>query len=84
MLDKIGIYRALITNINLPGKLTGWDVARHARQISDSLPVIYLTAASAHDWETEGVPNSKLMTKPFALAQLVSALLEVSEVVMTG
>lgn len=34
MLDKEGAdYRALITDVNLPGKLTGWDVARHAPEV---------------------------------------------------
>ncbi len=75
MLDKEGAdYRALITDVNLPGKLTGWDVARHSREINDRLPVIYMTGASAHDWASKGVPNSQLMTKPFALGQLITAL----------
>ena len=33
MLDKDGAdYSALITDINLSGTLTGWDVAKHARE----------------------------------------------------
>lgn len=75
MLDKEGAdYRALITDVNLPGKLTGWDVARHAREVNDRLPVIYMTGASAHDWASKGVPNSQLMPKPFAVAQVVTAV----------
>jgi CheY-like chemotaxis protein len=75
MLDKEGVdYRALITDINLPGNVTGWDVARHAREINDRLPVVYMTAASAHDWASKGVPNSQLMPKPFAAAQVVTAV----------
>ncbi len=75
MLDKDGAdYGALITDINLGGTLTGWDVARHAREINDKLPVIYMTGASAHDWASKGVPNSQLMPKPFAVAQVVTAV----------
>jgi CheY-like chemotaxis protein len=34
-------YRALITDVNLaPGGLTGWDVARHAREMESELPVV--------------------------------------------
>ena len=34
LLDKSGqSYSALITDIRLPGKLTGWDIARHAREL---------------------------------------------------
>ena len=67
-------YRALITDINLADKLTGWDVARHAREINNKLPVIYMTGASAHEWASKGVPNSLLVPKPFAAAQVVTAV----------
>ena len=70
-----GDYRALITDVNLGrGKLSGWDVARRAREIDDHLPVIYMTGDSAHDWGSKGVPNSILVTKPFASMQIVTAV----------
>ena len=67
-------FRALITDVNLAGQLMGWDVARRAREINDELPVIYMTGASAHDWASKGVPNSMLLSKPFAPAQVVMAV----------
>jgi len=67
-------YRALVTDINLSGKLDGWDVARHAREIDPNFPVIYMTGAAANQWPISGVPNSILLSKPFAPAQLVTAL----------
>ena len=66
-------FRALITDIDLKSKLTGWDVARHARTISPELPVVY-ASSSGHDWESLGVPNSIMLRKPFAPAQLVTAV----------
>jgi hypothetical protein len=33
-----------------------------------------MTGASAHDWGSKGVPNSVLLTKPFANAQVVTAV----------
>ena len=75
MLDKEGAdYKALITDIDLGGRLNGWEVAKHAREINDKLPVVYMTGASAHDWGSKGVPNSQLMPKPFAVAQIVTAV----------
>ncbi len=75
MLDREGAdYRALITDINLGGGVTGWEVAKHAREISDTIPVIYMSGASAHEWASKGVPNSQLMPKPFAIAQLITAV----------
>jgi DNA-binding response OmpR family regulator len=68
-------YRALITDVNLaPKKLTGWDVARHAREVFSSIPVIYVTGHSAEEWTARGVPNSVLLAEPFVPAQLITAV----------
>jgi DNA-binding NtrC family response regulator len=73
-LDKDADYRALVTDINLGSELKGWDVARHARRLHPTLPVVYMTGDSAADWPVDGVPNSILVTKPFATTQIVTAL----------
>ena len=67
-------YRALVTDINLRGRIDGWEVARQARVIDPAFPVLYITAAHADQWASQGVPNSVLLTKPFAPAQLVTAV----------
>jgi CheY-like chemotaxis protein len=68
-------YRALVTDINLGSNTqTGWDVARRAREIEPELPVVYMTGDAASDWASHGVPNSILLTKPFAPAQLLTAV----------
>ena len=69
-----GKYRALVTDIDLGGRINGWEVAKRAREIDPEFPVIYMTGASGHDWPSHGVPNSILLTKPFAPAQLVTAV----------
>ena len=67
-------YRALLTDIHLSGKLAGWDVARRAREINPEMPVVYTTGAGADQWPSHGVPNSVLLNKPFAPAQIVTAI----------
>ena len=67
-------YRALVTDINLRGRIDGWEVAKHAREIDPAFPIIYMTGAAADQWASHGVPNSILLTKPFAPAQLVTAI----------
>jgi len=67
-------YRVLVTDIYLKGQLSGWDVARAAREIDPAFPVVYMTGAAAEQWAYRGVPNSILLTKPFAPAQLVTAI----------
>ena len=68
-------FRAVVTDINLGrDRMDGWDVARHARESKPDMPIIYMTGDSADEWASKGVPNSILLTKPFAPAQLVTAL----------
>ena len=67
-------YRALVTDINLRGRMSGWEVAKRAREIDPEFPVVYMTGTSADDYGSQGVPNSILLNKPFAPAQLVTAV----------
>ena len=68
-------FRAVVTDINLGrDRMDGWDVARHARESKSDMPIIYMTGDSADEWASKGVPNSVLITKPFAPVQLVTAL----------
>jgi CheY-like chemotaxis protein len=69
-----GKHRAVITDINLRGRLTGWDVAKRARELDPAIPVIYMTGDAADQWASLGVPNSLLLNKPFAPAQIVTAV----------
>jgi DNA-binding response OmpR family regulator len=67
-------YRAVVTDINLLGSMDGWEVAQRAREIDHAFPVIYMSGAHSEDWGVKGVPNSIMLAKPFAPAQLVTAL----------
>jgi CheY-like chemotaxis protein len=69
-----GKYRALVTDINLQGKMDGWEVAQQAREIDPAFPVVYMSGAAAADWASKGVPNSIMLSKPFAPAQLLTAV----------
>lgn len=70
-----GKYRALVTDINLGSSdVDGWSVARHAREIDPDFPVIYMSGKDAADWASKGVPHSVMLEKPFAPAQLVTAV----------
>jgi CheY-like chemotaxis protein len=66
--------RALVTDIKLGSSTTGWDVARHARELKPEMPVVYMTGSESSDWPSLGVPNSILVPKPFAPAQVITAI----------
>jgi DNA-binding response OmpR family regulator len=74
-------YCALVTDINLRGRMDGWEVAKQAREVDPTFPIVYITGAAADQWASRGVPNSILLIKPFAPAQLVTA---VSNLLNTG
>jgi len=73
-----GKYRALVTDVNLGrDRMNGWDVARRAREIDSNFPVVYMSGDSAEDWSSRGVPDSIMLPKPFAPAQLFTAVSQI-------
>ena len=73
--DEAAAIRALVTDVNLgPSSPSGWEIARRAREIHPEIPVVYVTGDSSQDWPSQGVPHSLLITKPFAPAQIVTAV----------
>lgn len=67
-------YKALVTDVGLKGRMSGWEIARQIREVDPGFPVIYMTGGAADQWASRGVPNSILLEKPFAPAQLVTAV----------
>lgn len=67
-------FAGVITDIRVGAGPDGWDVARRAREVKPTIAVVYITGDSAADWAAKGVPNSILLQKPFAHAQLVTAV----------
>jgi CheY-like chemotaxis protein len=69
------VWCAVVTDIRLGrNKPTGWDVAKRARELNPSIPVVYMTGDSGADWSANGVPNSVMLNKPFAPVQIVTAV----------
>ena len=67
-------FRGVITDIRLGSGPNGWDVAHKARELSPNIQVIYMSGDSGHEWASQGVPNSVMIAKPFAVAQVVTAI----------
>jgi DNA-binding response OmpR family regulator len=59
----------LITDIGLPG-MSGWDLARLARESRPALKILFLTGyESAEGGDFEGDALHDIMTKPFDMAE---------------
>jgi DNA-binding response OmpR family regulator len=72
--ENAGEIGGLIADVKLGGNVSGWDVARHAREVNQDLPVVYVTGFYVEDWASRGVPKSILVQKPFAPAQIITAI----------
>ena len=81
--ERVSAYKALVTDVNLRGRMNGWEVARRARIMSADFPIIYITGAAADEWPSHGVPQSILLNKPFAPAQLLTAVSQLLNMGMT-
>jgi DNA-binding response OmpR family regulator len=69
-----GSLSALVTDIRLGGENDGWQIARRARELNPALPVVYMSGDSAVEHSSRGVPHSIMVQKPFAAAQIVTAI----------
>ncbi|MGZ3257494.1 MAG: response regulator, partial [Croceibacterium sp.] len=73
-IDNAEHLRALVTDIRLGEGPGGWEIAQHARQKFPALAVVYVTGDSIGEWPANGVPQSAVLQKPFASAELVTAV----------
>ncbi|MEO6361136.1 MAG: response regulator [Sphingomicrobium sp.] len=67
-------FCGVVTDIRFGGDVSGWAIGRKAREHVPHLPVVYMSGDSAHEHTVEGVPESVMLQKPFASAQLVTAI----------
>ena len=67
-------WRGLVTDIRLEKGRSGWSLARVARQTYPDLAIVYISGDSAGEWSAEGVPHSVMISKPFAISQLITGV----------
>ena len=67
-------FRAIVTDIRLGSGPNGWEIGQRAREVLPHLPIVYMSGDSAHEWASKGVTGSVVLAKPFAPAQLVTAV----------
>ena len=72
--EKGASLAGVITDVRFGETVDGWKVGRKARELLPHIPVIYISGDSAHEHTSRGVPESVMLQKPFAPAQLVTAI----------
>jgi CheY-like chemotaxis protein len=68
-----GIH-VLVTDIQLGGKLTGWDVADTAVSADQGIAVVYVSGNTED--KDRRVPQSWFIAKPYRMAEIVAACLQ--------
>jgi CheY-like chemotaxis protein len=66
----------LVTDIRLPGKIDGWQIAERCREHDPNLPVIYATGFSPV--AARPVPGSLTLHKPYGPDEIVQAVRHVA------
>jgi DNA-binding response OmpR family regulator len=67
-------FKGIVTDIKLGPGPDGWEVAHQGRALGAHLAVVYTTGDSAEAWAANGVPNSIMIPKPYAVAQVIAAV----------
>jgi CheY-like chemotaxis protein len=67
--DDVAVH-ILITDVQLNGADSGWDVAKEFRAFRGNIPVVYTTGN--HLDEKQSVPDSLFFIKPYHPAEVVS------------
>ena len=65
-------FDTLLTDIRLPGRLTGWDIAEAARQAMPGIQVIYMTGYAPD--APRLVPGSRLVSKPCTGSEIIALM----------
>ena len=67
-------FQAVITDIRMGDGPDGWNIGRRARELVSDMPIVYMSGDRSKEWSSKGVPHSVMLAKPFAAAQLITAV----------
>ncbi len=74
----------LVTNVDLPGRISGWKIARLVRELNPDASVCYLAASGHRDWAVHGVPNSTVIAMPASEQDIADAYFQLRDVANTA
>ena len=76
LLETSARFDLLITDLGLPGGLSGEQLANAARKIRDDLKILFVTGYAENAVLENGQlpPDSRVLTKPFSIEALIQAV----------
>lgn len=73
-IERRYVLSGLVTDIELGAGANGFDVARRAREVYSSLPVVFISGMATARHRAEAVENAVFIDKPFQPSQILQAL----------
>jgi signal transduction histidine kinase len=70
--DLLPVTDLLVTELDLPGALDGWQVVEAARAARPALPVLLITDSADGTFESRITPGTAMIDKPFSRGALVA------------
>lgn len=67
-------FDALITDIRMPGDITGWSVANRARDLFPHIAVLYFTGDRMVEMTANSVAGGRLLNKPAPIEEIISTV----------
>jgi CheY-like chemotaxis protein len=74
----------LFTDINLPGRMNGAELARRARQLRPDLPIVYASGRYRYTDIGKPVPRSIFVSKPYDPDDIGMLLARLTEAMTPG
>lgn len=79
LIDDLHGFDLLLTDVHMPGRLDGIDVAAHARMRNPDLPIVVVTGRGGARQRVGALqPRCALVLKPYGLDAILDAISDVS------
>jgi len=79
LIDDLDGFDLLLTDVHMPGRLDGIDVAAHARMRNPDLPIVVVTGRGGARQRVGALqPRCALVLKPYGLDAILNAISDVS------
>lgn len=72
LLGSNGAFDLLMTDVNLPGKVTGWAVADAARAHRADMPVVFVTGGAYPPAGRRPSPHDAFVQKPYSPSDITA------------
>lgn len=72
LLRSAGAFDLLMTDVNLPGKVSGWAVADAARARRADLPVVFVTGGAQPPAGRRPSPHDAFVQKPYSPSDITA------------